>query len=137
MTNILTRGKQDEATFRFSSTLTSSDIDKLFVVGSSATAALFTFASANSVAIGTVKEISQDGLSARCLLFNHTHKGIAGGSITGGGKLTYQSTTGYLIAAAGTLTANPIVGIAVSNAGASGEKFEWIPYTVNDAVVIA
>lgn len=137
MTKTAIRGTQDYATFRFSTTLTSSDLDKLFVAAGSGSATLFTFASANSVPIGVVKEIMPDGLSAHCNLVNHTLRGIAGGAVTGGSKLTYQSTTGYLIAAAGTITANPIAGIAITDAAASGEKFEWIPYPQNDAIVIA
>lgn len=134
MSNIVQRGVEHIATFNCATSVdTSTSINKQVCVSASATVSLFTFASANSIPIGFVRETKNT--SCVVSLFCQTARGIAGGGVTAGGRIVAQSTTGYLIDAAGTLTANPIVGVAVTGANTSGMTIEFIPVQYGGVVI--
>lgn len=132
------RGGEFLATFICASAVnTTTNIDKLVYPSASGTVAI-----ANTLtqhAIGHLRELGSGGSqNENCVvsLFAPTKKGIAGAAInTVGGLLVHQTGTMYFITAAGTLTANPVVGIPLTTAGVSGERFEYMPLYYSTVVL--
>lgn len=129
------RGGDFYAAFNSAATLTT--VDALVYVSASNTVNVMPAAVGAAVPIGTLVQKSTGGAGSPCgvNLFTPTKKGIAGASLNAGDRLTVQSSTGYLITAAGTLTGVPIVGVAVVGAGGSGYKFEYLPLYFSSIVI--
>jgi hypothetical protein len=131
-----TRGGNFYASFNSAATLT--NIDALVYLSASNTVNEFSAAGTSTVIpIGTLVQKSTGGAGTPCTvdLFHPTKKGIAGAGITAGARLVAASSTNYLITAAGTLTANPIIGQAVTGAAGIGIKFEYFPYIASGVVI--
>lgn len=129
----VSRGGEFLATFKSAAALdTSTTLDSLVYISAADTVALVT--TLTNIGIGVAR---QTGPSSTVVnLFIPTRRGIAGGTVTAGGKIIQQTGTAKIIDAAGTITSNPIIGHAVT-AGSANAIIEWIPYTQNGAVVIA
>jgi len=131
---ITSRGGDFYATFIGAQSM--SVVDELVYVSASNTVSLLTAATSTVIPIGTVVQKNEGtGTSVGINLFWPTRVGIAGASLTTGGKLVVQSATGYLIPAAGSLTTNHITGICIKAAGGSGTKCEFFPLAFNSVIL--
>ena len=135
MGTTVSRGGSFPATFQISTSLdTSTSLDASVYLSASSTVGLMSAVTITTHCIGQILETK--GTEATVNLRKPTQRAIAGGAVTAGARLTFQSATGYLITATGTLTANAVRGLAITGAAVSGEKFEIFPLDA-DSVVIA
>lgn len=126
------RGGQHIATFKGALALdTSTSLNKIAVIASGGTVGILN--TVTSVPIGHIIDTEGGDASTNCAvsvsLFWPTKRGVAGGSISAGGKLTYNNSA-QVIAAAGTLTGVPVVGVAIEDAIAN-QVFEYFPVYFN------
>ena len=129
------RGGNNFATFLGAATM--SALNELVYISASNTVSLITAATTTVVPIGTVVQKCEGAQKPVGIdLFWPTKVGIAGAGVTPGLRLVAQSATGYLINAAGTLTTNNVIGIAIRGGSASGTKVEYFPL-IQSGVVIA
>ena len=129
------RGGEFYATFQAAASLTVLNVP--VYISASNTVNVMPAAVGKNIPIGTVAEKSTGGAGTPVTvnLFWPTKKGIGGAAITAGDLLTFQSGTGYMITAAGTLTGVPIVGQAVVGCVGSGSPFEYFPVFYNSIVI--
>ena len=116
----VTRGGEFEAAFKSAQTLTVLDANVYISAANTVDYA----DTSTKIAIGNLTGESLAGSSSSCKvnLFAPSKRGICGGTVTAGGKV---SANGYKMIDATTGTA--VEGIAVTGATVDGEKFEYIP----------
>jgi len=122
MSTIVSRGGDFLATFKAAATLATLYED-VYLNSSGQVAACATI---TNIPIGVVYDKSDAGANSAVLinLFTPTRKGIARGVIASGDQVGRASTTSGFIACL-TAGVQPI-GVAVSDASATGEYFEFI-----------
>lgn len=128
------RGGNHYATFLGAATM--SALDTLVYISASNTVSAITAATTTVVPIGSVVQKCEGAQKTVGIdLFWPTKVGTAGAAVTPGNRLVAQSATGYLINAAGTLTTNVVLGIAIRGGSASGTRVEYFPLIQSGAVI--
>jgi len=128
------RGGNNFATFLGAATM--SVLNTSVYVSASNTVSVIDAATTTTMPIGTVVEkCTGAGEAVGIDLFWPTKVGLAGAAVTAGARLVAQSSTGYLIDAAGTLTVNTVLGIAIRGGSASGTKVEYFPTMYSGAIL--
>jgi hypothetical protein len=128
------RGGNHFATFLGAATM--STLNAQVYISGSNTVSELTAATSTVIPIGTVVQKCEGAQKPVGIdLLWPTKVGIAGAGVTAGGRLVVQSATGYLINAAGTLTTNVVVGIAIRGGSASGTKVEYFPLIQSGQVI--
>lgn len=133
---IVTRGGNFRGTFKAAATL-STLYQAVYISAADTVAAVTT---QTNYAIGTVAQKSTGGAGTAVGIdmFLPSRKGLANGTVTAGNRIMQATGTANFVNAAGTLTAVPVYGIAVTTAASAGEEFEFIPVIgAANAIVLA
>ena len=135
MANIGVRGQRNLATFIIPVAMaTSTSLDKQVYMTNNNTVGLAIQPS--NVCIGTLVDYTPDGTYGTVDLYWPTHRGVAGGAVTGGTLLVQASGTGLLISVAGTLTGVRVAGMCVNGTVAANGIIEFIPLQYTGIVLV-